>query len=488
MTTPVGTISMSDVNVELSKASSALITLNDGEVRNLAGVPSGTISMNDLRGKSAVNYGALTPSHTVRAEGQTFTFTLSGGTAVPNGTYYWRVEYGSNLTSADFSAVTGSFAVSSNTGSFTVTTINDALDEGDGDFRVVIGDASGVPTVYVTSPYVTVTETVAYTITAASTSVYRIGTSWDDRLASCSIQTENLPPGVTFYWDIQNITGTVTTADISATSGSVTTNALFFATASIEAVEITNGAAVASKQFRVRFYKDAAKTQLVGTSPTITLRAAPTYSLSFSPTSFAEGKTASWTLVTTNIPYPYTLYYSWSFGSGATSSDVVGGATQGSMSITSGSMSGTFTPAYDSSTESNEVFTLNVRAGSTSGTVLTSASVTATQALGVVSLLQLYASGGSSPNSAVTITLRILSIDSYPLSRTFSIQYSLNGGAWTTTDLAATSITVNANATSSSLITIYNTPGGALVSSLKARVSLTGHTTKESNTVAGFYI
>ena len=53
MTTPTGTIAMSDVNVELGLPSSTVITLNDTAVRNLAGIASGAISMNDLRGKSA---------------------------------------------------------------------------------------------------------------------------------------------------------------------------------------------------------------------------------------------------------------------------------------------------------------------------------------------------------------------------------------------------------------------------------------------------
>ena len=52
MATPTGTIGMSDVNIELGKASNALITLNDADVRALAGKPTGTISMDDLRGKS----------------------------------------------------------------------------------------------------------------------------------------------------------------------------------------------------------------------------------------------------------------------------------------------------------------------------------------------------------------------------------------------------------------------------------------------------
>ena len=51
-----GSISMSQVNIELKKNETAVITLNDTDVRKLAGKPSGVISMNDLRGKSNTEY------------------------------------------------------------------------------------------------------------------------------------------------------------------------------------------------------------------------------------------------------------------------------------------------------------------------------------------------------------------------------------------------------------------------------------------------
>ena len=53
MVLPTGTISMANVNVELGRSSTATISLGETAVRTLAGVASGTISMNDLRGKSA---------------------------------------------------------------------------------------------------------------------------------------------------------------------------------------------------------------------------------------------------------------------------------------------------------------------------------------------------------------------------------------------------------------------------------------------------
>jgi hypothetical protein len=48
-----GPISLANVNVELGLSSTTTISLNQTNVRTLAGVASGTISMSDLRGKSA---------------------------------------------------------------------------------------------------------------------------------------------------------------------------------------------------------------------------------------------------------------------------------------------------------------------------------------------------------------------------------------------------------------------------------------------------
>ncbi len=52
MTLPAsGTISFANINTELGYAPNAVISLNDTAVRNLAGKPSGQISLSDFYGK-----------------------------------------------------------------------------------------------------------------------------------------------------------------------------------------------------------------------------------------------------------------------------------------------------------------------------------------------------------------------------------------------------------------------------------------------------
>lgn len=74
---------MSEVNVELGNSSTDLISLNDTAVRNLASIPTGTISMDDLRGKSSFGVVGGTPYSVGENEYNVFTstgpLTVSGG-------------------------------------------------------------------------------------------------------------------------------------------------------------------------------------------------------------------------------------------------------------------------------------------------------------------------------------------------------------------------------------------------------------------------
>jgi len=108
MTTPSGQISLNDVNVELGLSGTALITMNDANVRTLAGVGgSGTvISMQNLQNKS----NRVTASATITSD--TANYTLN--TAKAPG-------YSSGKTDMTLTINPGIYVYSSSTGSYALT-------------------------------------------------------------------------------------------------------------------------------------------------------------------------------------------------------------------------------------------------------------------------------------------------------------------------------------------------------------------------------
>lgn len=67
-----GPISLSDINIELGFASNARISLNDSAVRDLAGIPSGPISLSDFYGKASYDPALMIMPATINVESSGF--------------------------------------------------------------------------------------------------------------------------------------------------------------------------------------------------------------------------------------------------------------------------------------------------------------------------------------------------------------------------------------------------------------------------------
>ena len=109
----------------------------------------------------------------------------------------------------------------------------------------------------------------------------------------------------------------------------------------------------------------------VTTSSTVSITdTVPTVSVTPSPTTVDEGGTLTVTVNTTGISSGTTLYYTLD-GIGIAPADFTDNATSGSFVINS-SETGSFTKTLvtDLTTESTETFKVNIRSGSTSGTIV----------------------------------------------------------------------------------------------------------------------
>jgi hypothetical protein len=309
---------------------------------------------------------SITPVFTVTPasinEGSAGSFTVAN--VGVDGTYFFTVLNGTTVN-ADFIAVSGSFGVSGSTGgidngsgSFNITPTADRVTEGSQTFQVQVRSGSTSGPVIITSASVTVNDislTPAFTVTPASI----------NEGASGTFTVNNLGPAGTYFFTVLN--GTTDNADFTATSGSFTTSALN-GSGSFNITTVNDFVTEGAQTFQVQVREGSIGGTVLVTSASVTVNdTSTTVTASGSPTSFDEGTSTTITASATGFPngtYFYTI-----LNGTTTNADFT--ATSGSFTVSNGTSGAfTITAASLDGIEGAETFQVQIRTGSTSGTVI----------------------------------------------------------------------------------------------------------------------
>ena len=192
-----------------------------------------------------------------------------------------------------------------------------------------------------------------------------------------TVTTTNVPNGTTLYWSTNTVSGTVNASDFSdtANSGTVTINSNSGTIVRTLSNDVTTEG---TEIFQLQIRTGSTSGEIVATSSNITINdtsLAPTYSVSPSATSRNEGLSVTFTVTTTNVTNGTVLYWTTNAVTGIVdSSDFTDAATSGTVTINSNSGTITRTLRSDGITEGSESFQLQIRTGSTSGTIVATSS------------------------------------------------------------------------------------------------------------------
>ena len=176
---------------------------------------SSPVIINDTSTTPGTPSYIVTPASSTVNEGSNLTFNVSGSN-ITNGTYYYSVNYSGSADVGDFNALNaaGSFTITSNSGSFFVTTIADQTLEGAQTFSVNILTGSTNGTVVATSSPVTINDTSttpvspSYIVTPASSTVN------EGSNLTFNVSGSNITNG-TYYYSV-NYSGSADVGDFNA--------------------------------------------------------------------------------------------------------------------------------------------------------------------------------------------------------------------------------------------------------------------------------
>lgn len=297
-------------------------------------------------GAAAPTYNLSGPSSINESESGVFTIATTG---VDEGLLIPYTLTG--VTSADVvgGSLTGTFEIdSAGAASVTITMVEDYVAEGE-TMVMTIGSASN-PLDFINVSVVDPTYSLSST-----------GTMIEGNSLNFDLTSTGISDGQTRNWDI---TGSGHT--LSATSGTLTINSN---TASVSISSTYSDVFQGTSNFTFRVFGSDGVTVQDTIAFTVT-DAASTYAQS-SASAFDEGTSLAVTVATTNVADATTLY--WTVNHGTTASADFS-ASSGSFTVTSNAGSFNVAAVADATTEGAETFTIELRTGSTSGTIVNTSS------------------------------------------------------------------------------------------------------------------
>ena len=311
---------------------------------------------------------AIAPAADNVTEGSALVFNVSTANVDDATTLYWSVT-----NAGDFAANTGSFVITSNAGSFSVTPLADATTEGAETFTASVRTVSASGSIVATSSTVTINDTTFETRTvtvAAGTNSYGAGNKYYIAEVAGVSPTLLLTEGTTYRFDQSDASNATHQLLFSTTANGTwgggveyTTGVTKVGTAGTAGAytEITVAASAPELHYYCINHSGMGGTANTGT---------PTYGVVPTANNVDEGSALTFNVTTTNVADATILY--WTATSAADFS-----TSSGSFPITSNAGSVAVTPTADATTEGAETFTLQIRTVSVGGSVVaTSSTVT----------------------------------------------------------------------------------------------------------------
>ena len=320
----------------------------------------------------------VTPSSTNVDEGSTINFVVNTENVSVGTTLYYGTlvgAAGSSATSNDLDALTGSFNIVSDgtatggIGTVTRTIASDLLTEGPETFRLVIRTDSTSGTAVTFTSDVTINDLVPSATVGVSTTNVNEGQS-----VEFTVNTTNVPNGSTLYFssggsaEAADFTDNTLTGSFNVVGTGSSTGIATFTRTLVAEGPGTEG----SENFNIVIRNGSTSGTALTTTPSITINdIVPSYNVTPSVSTVAEGDSVTFTINTTNVGDGTQLY--WREQGSASSSDWVGGSS-GNFFINNNVGIVTITTVLDWRNEPNDDIILSIRTGSTSGTITTTSS------------------------------------------------------------------------------------------------------------------